>query len=591
MRRVFAMATAGTLVMVVGTGSLQAQSLTSVPDNAAVFVKIKNLQDVSKKLGVLFQQWGLAAMQPALADPLASFQGIANIQEGLKTDGEAGLVVFSPTGARGEGEPYILMLPVSDFAAFVKNLPDAAAEGEITSFTMPMNQDMGYVTKWGSFAAISPNKTLISARPQASKPTGLTGQQFMSRDIVAYVNFNSFRNQAAAGLGFGRMMLAGQMEQTGMQQPDKAKYMPLAKVAVNQLFNGLDHFINETQAITVGIDLSDKGIQVTSMSEFMPDTYLGKLTSQWKAAPAPAGAALPDGKYAMVGGVSFDAATLNQIVDEAAAPIIAEAKNLGDEAKPFIDYIDAMKAFWQSAKSQSFAISPGTGKAGESALFEINLAMQGDAKGIIAAQNKMASLQDEFTKIVQMPGQPTSSIEIKKAAKTVDGVALDEMTTSFQGVDADDPQMKMIDMLYGKGGLTMLMGPVDAQTVIATTSRDDAGIKSLITAAKGQTNILATQAPTKQVSGNLPANAFASFYVYGDQVLALASRASEAFAGTPLQVQLPPNSEPLGAAISTEGTAVRMDLYVPSQLVQSSMAAALQEAMHQQKKMNQGGGL
>jgi hypothetical protein len=54
---------------------------------------------------------------------------------------------------------------------------------------------------------------------------------------------------------------------------------------------------------------------------------------------------------------------------------------------------------------------------------------------------------------------------------------------------------------------------------------------------------------------------------------------------------LPANLLPVGMTANTEGTAIRGDVFVPSALVQSITAAAMQQAVKQQQQQNKGGGL
>ena len=69
------------IVFTFGSGRASAQVLEQVPADAAVVIKVKSLSDVSGKIAALAQQWGLAGMNPAMADPLAAFQQESGIQD------------------------------------------------------------------------------------------------------------------------------------------------------------------------------------------------------------------------------------------------------------------------------------------------------------------------------------------------------------------------------------------------------------------------------------------------------------------------------------------------------------------------------
>src|SRR5690606_5802706 len=133
-----------------------------------------------------------------------SLQELTSIKKGIKLDGEAAVIFFNPTLMGGQS-PVVVMLPVADYQAFLGNFPDIETKGEISSATLPMNNELVYISQWGAFAAMSPTRDLVATKPQASKVGGLTGRELADKDIVAYINFDSFRIQAQQGLAFGQM--------------------------------------------------------------------------------------------------------------------------------------------------------------------------------------------------------------------------------------------------------------------------------------------------------------------------------------------------------------------------------------------------
>ena len=349
--------------------SLLAQSLLSVPDNAIAMIKVNNLEQTSRKAGSLLKQWGLVALNPMLADPLTSLQTMTNLSQGVNRAGEAAMIFINPQAGNqprqpAEGEPYIILVPVSDYDAFLKNFPDAATEEDMTSATLPLAQQNCFITKWDNYAAISPQRALLATRPKSTNASGLAAKELAGKDIIAYINFPGFKAQAQQGLGFVRMLAIGSLDQSVGQDPEKAKLLPVAKAAMAQLFNGLDHFINETKAMTVGLQLSDNGVQTTFVSEFDPKSYLGQIASSWKNSNANFLTGLPDGNYAMIGSVALDGATFVKLVDDATGPVVPELVKAGDAGKSLLDCIAGVKLLWTSCKSEAFGLTASSGKAG-----------------------------------------------------------------------------------------------------------------------------------------------------------------------------------------------------------------------------------
>ena len=588
MRPVLGIVSAAAGLLVFAGQTVLAQSLNSVPDNAIVMVKVNNLDQTSKKLGDLMQQWGVAAMNPALADPLVELERMANLQQGVNRAGEGAVILVNPAnepGAQGAA-PLIIMLPVSDYDAFIKNFPDAQADGELTMITLPIGNETGYVAKWGTFAAVSPNRALVAAKPKATKVVGLAAKEMQDHDLVAYVNFPGFRTQAAGGLAMGRGLVIGQMDQAMQKKPDQAKYAPVASAGMNQLFNGLDHVMNETQAMTLGIDLSKTGVQITYMADFVPESYLATKVAGWKTPPTKMISGLPDGKYAFAGGAAIDNNTISQLVDDMVAPVRAAAVTIGDPGKPIVGYIDAIRQAVASTTGQSFGFNVGEGEVGKTPLFETVVVSRGDADKLLAAQKDIAQYQEQFMKLFQMPGQPgaATATKILPAVKSIGGVSFDQVTTTVEGARPNDPGLKMMEMLYGPNGFSMLVGKVDAKTLLGVSNKQDAQIQTAITAAKAGTDPLASDAQVKEASAKLPPNSFFTMFAFPEQLMRLASRASQAISGTALQTKLPANVQPIAISGSTEATAVKFSVYVPSSVVQSGVSVVLQEAMRRNQQ-------
>jgi hypothetical protein len=171
-------------------------------------------------------------------------------------------------------------------------------------------------------------------------------------------------------------------------------------------------------------------------------------------------------------------------------------------------------------------------------------------------------------------------------AKTVDGVKLDQFTTTVN-MNPQTPQEQqaafMMQMLYGPKGLSGYSGAVGADKMVSVMGGDDALLTSAIQSAKQNDDPLGKGVAAK-VSAALPQNRLGAFYLPIDTI---ASTVLDVMAarGMPGGVKLPPNLPPLGAAVASEGSAIRIDGYVPAQTVQSLIAAGMQMWLQ-----NMGGG-
>jgi hypothetical protein len=466
--------------------SARAQVLTMLPSDAMVVIKIKNMQDVSAKVAALSQQWGLANMRPELNDPLGTLLTAANLGPGLTKNGEAAVAIMMP--APGANEPnMVFLVPVTDYKTFATALPNAKPEGELTSFTMANNPQPGYVADWGKFAAISPQKEMVGKKGTGINVAGVAGKELDSKDLVVYANMKTIAKEVLPK--FQQMkpqalqMAEQEMAQGGGVNP---KYAPVMKAYLGQIFNVAEGFLRDTNAVTFGINLSKDGISTTLLTEFEPGSYMGKALAQMKNTDASFTAGLPDGKYFMYGGMTMNPEVDIQLMNDFLGPIEAEVKKLGADSAPIVSYLDSFRDYISATKQTTFGmVAPPANAIGQQGLIQAVGVVTGDTAKLSAAQKKMMETQGEIMKL-------TGTGEMMKmtstpGAKTVDGVKLDQFTTTMN-MNPQTPQEQqaafMIQMLYGPKGLSGYTGAVGADKMVSVMGGDDALLTSAIVAAK-----------------------------------------------------------------------------------------------------------
>jgi hypothetical protein len=558
----------------------RAQVLQQMPADAFVVIKIKNLQDVSGKVAMLSQQWGLANMRPELNDPLGSVLGLTGLGQGLNKNGEAGVAIMAPQP--NEREPRaVVLVPVSDYKAFTASLPNAAAEGEFQTFRPGEGGPMVYASNWGAYAALSNQKDLISKKGAGMKVSPALAKELDSKDLVAYVNLKPVKQQALDGIRQNKPMILNQIER-GMAQAQGAdpKFAPVMKAYIGQFFAVAETFLTDAEGVSFGINLGKDGISTSFVAEFAPGSYVGKNLATIKNTNASFTAGLPEGKYFVYGGMGGDGG--DQFIIDFLKPIEAEIAKLGEEGKAFTDYINAMKDYMAAIKHANFGlIAPPAAAIGQQGLIQMAGVIHGDVQKIEKALTQMMGTQEEFMKMMGPAGDIMSMTHTPKA-KTVEGVELDAVTVKVKGQPKTPQEQQMVfmmNMLYGPGGTTTMAGNVDQDTMVMTTGVTDAVLTKAVQAAKGNTDTL-KNGPAGKVAAALPQNKIIAFYVPVDNI-ATTVLDFMAARGMPGGVKIPPNLPPLGGAIAVEGPAFRIDGYVPSQTVQSMIAAGMQLYLQQ----------
>jgi len=579
------------------SSAASAQVLQQVPADALVVIKIRNLQEVSTKMSGMMQAMGVANLSPAMADPLAAMQQQSGIANGLDKNGDVGIYIPATLldNPDAEEKPAVMLWPITDYKAFLGNFPEAKTEGEVSTFKMGENPNDSYSANWGKYAAVSQVKDLVAKKPAnlGLKVTGLAAKELDAKDITMFFNVAPARAKLLPKLKESRPQVIADMKEKMGEDEAQKKYIPLAEAAVNGAMDLAEQLLNETNAATYGINLTNEGINTTALAEFDPKSKLGMRAAQVKGAGGSMLNGLPEGKYLVFGGGQLDPKVVTETINDLLKPIEAELTKLGDEGKVFTDYLAAAKQAIGATQSSRFGMVAPAGQLGQESILQmINLAM-GDGKTLYDAQKKMFAASDAITALAGQ-GKVQAKLTMTPAAKTVAGVKLDTFqnaiaTTGAAEDDAAAAQMKqMMTMMYGPNGISGVTGLVNDKTLITVTGGADELVEKAVTAAKSNADVLGKMAGVTAVNKHLPQNRNVVVYLPIDQMITTGLTYAQQF-GMPIQIQLPADLPPIGFTAGAEGSAVRCDSHVPSQLVQSLIAAGMQGFMQMQGGQQPGG--
>ena len=619
------------IMLLLAPMTARAQVLQQVPGDSLVVIKINKLKPVSDKIAAFSKKLGLDQMQPGMADPLGMMQKQLGLTQGIDPNGEAAIVFVN--GPMNEEQPPMLVLfPVTDYNAFLKNFATAKAEDQVHVVTTKENPRPHFVTKRGNYAALSPKREHLNIKAPGLTPAGLSAKEMTSKDIVAFVNMKSARARILPELQKNRAKIMAEFEkgflESGQQQPggrrrpgapgqgpgaegagaagaapgaananaQKQKFLPLARAAFNRALDVAEQVVTDADAATYGWTFGDTGLQATGLVEFIPNSPSGQRVAQLKNSADPLTKGLPAGKYWFFGGTSGNNSELGQkLINEFLAPIEKEFAPLGAEGKAMQDYLAAAKQYFGNMKGQSFGWVAPQGMIGQEAVFQIVSVQRGNAQQLIDATKKMFDSQQAVMQMVGGgPMQQDMKTAYKPKAKTVDGVAFDLMQTTFvppAGGQRTPQQMQakqMMTWLYGPGGINAYMGAIGNDKVVGASGVNDEFLKQLVATAKADQDALGAAQPVVATNAQLPKQRLAAWYIHIDHFATSVANYAKAF-GMPINFQVPQNLAPLGGAVSSEGSAIRVDGYAPTQTLQSVIAAGMQTWMQMQGGQQPGG--
>lgn len=574
-----------------------AQVMNQVPEGAMVVLKVANLQKTSGKLASLSQKMGIAQMVPQLQDPLGALKQKLHDPKGLNEQGDMAFVFINPDLTGGDNDKSMLvLLPVSDYQAFLGNLHDTKTDGDVTEGRLPDQHDTAFVAHWGDYVAMSPSKEIVAKKPEkVLQPAGVTAKELEEKDVVVYANFAQIRDKAIPALQQNKQKIINNLEK-GMaaqrqraaggdnaEQPATAPNAQGLKALVGQGLNFAQQFLQDAQAATWGLNLADDGIKSSLVVEFDGKSYFGQMASSSKNTDQSLLGGLPGGNYLVYGGLKINAEHATKLVDDLGGPVIKDLKAAGTDTAALEKYVASVKEFYTAAKSMRMGMVAPAGALGQEALFQTVGVIEGNADQVMASAREMSQSQSGLAELLGQPKDQTT-VTVTPNAKTVEGVAFDQTKTTFHFA-ANNPQaaqaQQMMTLMYGPDGMNMYTGKIDDNHVLVVSGASDEVIAKAVKAAKAGEDALDKQEQLKAVNAQLPGNRLGVMYFPIDNLVMTGVSYAKQF-GMPIQVQLPPNLPPIGTALSADGNAYRVDGYVPAQLVQSLVSAGMQAFMAMQ---------
>src|SRR4051812_44950327 len=192
----------------------RAQVLQQVPSDALVVIKVNNLKAVSDKVAKFAEALGLAAVSPEFANPLQSLQDNMKIKEGLDTAGEMAFVFTKAAAAGGDPDQgMMVIMPVSDYKAFLGNFKDVKTEGAVSTFKPNEGGDKElHAANWGKYAVISENQSLLSNKPAGLKLSGLADKEAKEKDAFIFANIPALAEIALPHIQEARTKALGEID-------------------------------------------------------------------------------------------------------------------------------------------------------------------------------------------------------------------------------------------------------------------------------------------------------------------------------------------------------------------------------------------
>lgn len=595
--------TAGAVLAIGLCGWARGQALEQVPSDAVGVVEVKDLQGLSKKISKFAKTLGIDQFDPRWADPLASLQDEFDLKQGVDKSGDLAIAFFdkpdkkdakanSPAG-EGDKPPVIVILATDDYKAFLGNFSDVKDEGNgISEVTVKKNQEKLFITERGKYAVAAMDKMLLSDHKGGGFTLkGAAAKEAQTKDAIIYVDMKTLRPRIQDSLKQAHQEMNRAFDQPNAGaagNPFAAQMTPQMRKLFDAYFNAGEQIVKDANSGAISFNLSDTGISTSAMADFEPESELGKMMAQVQNTDQPLLAGLPEATYFAYMGAKLTPEVSTKLFTDFLQPMLKEMK-AGDENQDMDKAADAIKDSLGVTKSIAFGYVAAGGGPGQGLLSVVGV-LHGDANKVM--ENQKVALP-AITNMMGVAGKKSGFDVTLGEPKTVDGVKLEtySMKFKFDPNDAMGAQaQQMISIVYGRNGISGSYGAVNPDTLVSLGMASDQFTAAAIAAAKDNTDSLDQMKGVQTIVGELPKQrAFEGFVALDNIATAAVKMARQQ--GLAVQFKLPPNLPPIGFSAGTDNASVRMDLIIPTQLIQSITAAAMQAFMQQNGGPGQGGGI
>ena len=284
-------------------------TLDAVPQGAQVVMVAPDLSRLDAAAARLNNE--LQLNNPMMASLTASMRNMGGMRQGLDNDGS--MMVVLPTvmalAMQGQGgpPPFLLFMPVDDYAAFVGNF-GGQDNGGVTQLTMPGNAP-GFAKKVGSHAVMSPMQNLVRNYQPANNAqailakVGGPGQMNMTESAASvFVDIESIAPMLKPFLQMGMNQARMQMQ----NMPADANQQQAIQ-AMEVGFNTLSALLDGMRGLALSMHVPEAGMQRSLATQMVDGSAMAKALPGGQGAAMDMLGDVPDAPFLLAAGYDLSA--------------------------------------------------------------------------------------------------------------------------------------------------------------------------------------------------------------------------------------------------------------------------------------------
>jgi len=532
--------------------------LEKAPKGAMFVIAVPSVEKFEKSIQSLTTAAEIPFPLPGIEDLLA----MGGISGGLDLSKSMAMVFMPPAGGAEaanaedmQGE-MIVMLPVSDYAAFLQNFN--AKPGDAGSVdAVNINGEDTFARNVGDgYAIISPSRELVTAfkmgNPTAKADMGKVGERIAdTADLVAVINMSVARPFIERGMKVAQDRMADQMAMMGMDGEGGDADAP--SPVMDWLTKAM---VADAKVMVGGMKAGGLGASFEMAASFNEGSMMGKAFG----AAGNAGALLsklPTTQYLLAAAIDTSSPAVKRVL----ADMAAKAK----ESMP----ADAPQLFAPDGLAEAdghavvIGMNPtmlmGGGVLTNSVAFS---ATREPAKLVATARKNMETLNGKSF------GGMTYEASFKDDAAKVGETSVDVWQVKMQSDGGDGMNSQAASMLFGpQGGPGGYLAEVDGG-VMRTFAKNSVIMAAAMKSASGGEN-LTSDTLMKQVGGQLPSGRIIEAYIgtknIVDMIVPMATMMGVQIDPESIPAQLPP----LGFGVAGEGGSAHFALFFPAPVLKT----------------------
>lgn len=520
-----------------------------VPEDVPIVVGVGNIQTLAEGVRRVVGAFGGREQEDS---PLGVLLALVDTP-GLQARGSLAVAVRPP--AEEFDEPtVVLVVPVTDFAAFVRGLGGQPGLG---ACEIQLGGETAYAKNvGGGFAAVSTDVETLDAfevrpgsGPALESLMGRTGRAVAeASDLFVVVKAASLRpalKQMTDQVAMGIQMAAAMGGGPGEEMPDVAQ--TLGKI------------IDAMDLAVLGLRLGEEALKADAAVRFQP----GSEYADWFRTGGSAASLLervPDHPFLVVAGIDLSSPAMRRLVES-----MSQFGGVGEEAMEGLDPLASLEKVDRMAFVMGLPPSIMDGLMRRSAVF---VETRDPAHYITAVRQASERINGKTVQGI------TYTTRYEPGGAQAGGRAVDVWTVKMD-VSPDNPaaagMAQMSAMMFGAGPMAGYIAPVSGG-VVMTYSRNSALFERMAAAAGGE-GTLATHAGVRAVAAQFPHDHTAHVLLGTSSILEMA-----ATFGAPGVAEAPEDLPPVGLALGSGEGAVRGTLVIPWSVIEAvgKMAEAME---------------